>query len=49
MTVRSGMSSILDLIGPEKPELFALELKKMLYVTLFTLLHLQFSTNQHLT
>ena len=25
MTIRSGTSSILDLIGPEQPELFALE------------------------
>ena len=28
MTIRSRMSSILDLIGPERLELFALELKK---------------------
>ena len=28
MTIRPQMSLILDLIGPERPELFALELKK---------------------
>ena len=28
MTIRPRMSSILDLIGPEPPELFAIELKK---------------------
>ena len=28
MTIRSRMGLILDLIGPEPPELFALELKK---------------------
>ena len=43
------MRLILDLIGPEQPELFALELKKMLYLTLFTLQRQQFFTNQHLT
>ena len=37
MTIRSQMSSIMDLIGPENLELFALYLKKMLYFTLFTL------------
>ena len=38
MTIRSRMSSILGLIIPEPPELFALELKKkLLYFTLFTL------------
>ena len=29
MNIRSRMKSILDLIGPERPELFALELKKI--------------------
>ena len=29
MTIRPRMSSILDIIGPEQPELFALELKKI--------------------
>ena len=37
MTVGSQMSSIMGLNGPEQPELFALELKKLLYFTLFTL------------
>ena len=29
MTIRSRMTSILDLLGPERQELFALELKKI--------------------
>ena len=41
MIIISRMSSILDLIRPERPELFSLELKKKkkkkLYFTLFTL------------
>ena len=37
MTIRSRIISIMRLIGPERPELFALEFKKMLYLTLFTL------------
>ena len=38
MTIRSRMSSILDLIGLERPELLALEFKKkLLYLTLVTL------------
>ena len=37
MTIRSGMSSILELIGPELSELSALELENLLYLTLFTL------------
>ena len=36
MTIRSQMSSIMDLIGPELTELSALELKKLPYLTLFT-------------
>ena len=32
MTVRSRMSSILDVIGPERPELFALEFKKKIAI-----------------
>ena len=36
MTIRSQMSSIMDLIGPELSELSALELKKLPYLTLFT-------------
>ena len=34
---RSRMSSIMDLIGPELPDLSALELENMPYLTLFTL------------
>ena len=37
MTIRSRMSSIRDLIGPELFELSALELKNLPYLTLFTL------------
>ena len=37
MTIRSRMSLILDLIGPEVSELSALELENFLYLTLFTL------------
>ena len=39
MTITSQMSSIMGLMGQERVELFALELKKkkMLYLTLFTL------------
>ena len=37
MTIRSQISLIMDLIGPEHLELFALNLKKLLYFTLFTL------------
>ena len=37
MTIRSGMSSIKDLIRPELSELSTLELEKFLYLTLFTL------------
>ena len=37
MTIRSQMSSIMCLIGPERQELFALALKKLLYLTLCTL------------
>ena len=35
--IKSGMSSIIDLIGPELSELSALELKDLPYLTLFTL------------
>ena len=35
--IRSPMSSIMDLIGPELSELSALELKNLPYLTLFTL------------
>ena len=37
MTIRSRMSSIMDLIGPELFELSALELENLPYLTLFTL------------
>ena len=43
--LRSRMSSIMDLIGPECLELFALDLEKLLYLALFTLWHLQLLTN----
>ena len=44
-TIRSQMSLIMVLIGPELPELSALELENLPYLTSFTLLHLQISTN----
>ena len=37
VTIRSQMSSIMDLIGPELYELSALELENLPYLTLFTL------------
>ena len=37
MTIRSQMSSIMGLIGPELSELSALELENLPYLTLFTL------------
>ena len=37
MTIRSWMSLIMDLIGPELFELSAFELENLLYLTLFTL------------
>ena len=37
VTIRSHMSSIMDLIGPELFELSALELENLPYLTLFTL------------
>ena len=49
MTLRSQMSSIMYLIGPELSELSNLELKNLPYLTLFTLLHLQILTNQYQT
>ena len=39
--IRSPMSSIMDLIGPELAKLSALELENLPYLTLFILLHLQ--------
>ena len=35
--IRSGMSSIMDLIGPELFELFVLGFENFPYLTLFTL------------
>ena len=37
MTIRSSMSLIIDLIGPELSELSALQLENLPYLTLFTL------------
>ena len=37
VTIRSQMSSIMDLIGPELSELSALELENLPYLTLLTL------------
>ena len=37
VTLRSKMSLIMDLIGPELVELSALELENLPYLTLFTL------------
>ena len=37
VTIRLRMSSIMDLIGPELFELFALEFENFPYLTLFTL------------
>ena len=37
VTIRSQMSSNMDLIGPELSELSALELENLPYLTLFTL------------
>ena len=41
MPIRSRMSSIMGQIDPEHPELFDLNLEKLLNMTLFTLYHLQ--------
>ena len=37
VSIRSWLSSIMDLIGPELSELSALELENLPYLTLFTL------------
>ena len=37
MTIRSRISSIMDVIGPELYELYNLELENFPYLTLFTL------------
>ena len=49
MTIRSRMSLIMGLIGPELSELSALEFENLPYLTLFTLYHLQVLTNQYQT
>ena len=49
MTIRSRMSGIMELIGPELSELSALELENLPYLTLLTLYHLQILTNQYQT
>ena len=49
MTIRRGMSSIMDLIRPELYELSALEFENLPYLTLFTPYHLQILTNQYQT
>ena len=49
MTLRSRMSSIMELIGPQLSELSALELGILPFLTLFTLYHLQILTNQYQT
>ena len=41
VTIRSRMRLIMDLIRPELSELFALELEKLLNLSLFTPKHLQ--------
>ena len=46
-TIRSQMSLIMDLIGPEPFNLSALELENLPYLTLFTLCYLQILTNQY--
>ena len=47
--IRSWMSLIMDLMGPELLELSALELENLPYLTLSTLQHLQILTNQYQT
>ena len=47
--IRSWMTSIMDLIGPELLELSALELENLPYLTLLTLKHLQILTSQYQT
>ena len=49
LPIRSGTSSIMEQIIPKHPDLFALDLEKLLKPTLFTLYHLQILTNQHPT
>ena len=49
MTIRSRISSIMDIIGPKLFELSALKFENLPYLTLFTLWHLQILTNQYQT
>ena len=49
MTIRSRMSSIMDVIRPELSALSTIELENFPYLTLFTLSHLQILTNQYQT
>ena len=49
VTIRSRMSWIRDLIGPELSELSAVEFENLPYLTLFTLQHQQILTNQYQT
>ena len=49
MTIRSHMSSIMDVIRTELSELSTLELENFPYLTLFTLYHLQILTNHYQT
>ena len=49
MTIRSWMSSIMDLIGLELFELSTLKLENLPYLTMFTLSHLQILTNEYQT
>ena len=49
MTIRSRMSSIMELIEPQLFELSALELENLPFLTLFTLWHLQILTDQYQT
>ena len=47
--IRSRMSLVMDLIGPELSELSALELENLPYLNLFEIKHLQILTDQYQT
>ena len=47
--IRSQMTLIMDLIGYELSELYAIELENLPYLTLFKIWHLQILTNQYQT
>ena len=49
VTIRSGMSLMMELIGPELSELSALEFENMPYLTLCTHYHLQLLTKPYQT